>query len=101
MAPPDVNMAFDMEKEAGNADSAGQSTKFVLSVKGYFHRLPPHGDSGPVGAWATACGWKFGGSTAQIVEAVPEHVIYKRLCAKCLPKLWEAAKQAFIAGGAS
>ena len=101
ISPPDVAQALAVELASADTDLRGQPIKYVLSAKKFYHRLPPHGDFGPVGSWATACGWKFAGSNAQLIDVIPAATLHLRICAKCLPQLWEAAKQRFVSGGSS
>ena len=69
------------------------SCKYVTSDAGKWHRLACTGLAGPSAAWTSACGWRFGGSLAQLSDSMPERLCHKQVCANCFPELRERLKR--------
>ena len=68
--------------------------KFVQSAGLVWHRVPRHGAVvGPIKYWTTVCGWRFGGSDGKMQSALPDLVLHKFLCKRCLPDEHRNAKE--------
>ena len=67
---------------------------FVQSDARIWHRVPSTLRVGPSSAWSAACGWKFAGKEARQSDELPDAVVYKFLCARCLPALRASLKAA-------
>ena len=66
---------------------------FVLSDGGIWHRVPASGRSGPSAAWSTVCGWKYASKESRSSERLPDTLVFKQLCARCLPDRRAALKE--------
>ena len=79
-----------MDTTPGDSDTG--FSQFVRSSGLIWHRVPPHGTSGPTSTWTTICGWRFARSDAVLQSSLPEQVFYKSLCKRCLPEQHSTAK---------
>jgi hypothetical protein len=53
---------------------------------GKWHRVDHTGLVGASSGWAAACGWKFAGSSASLLDVLPANLCHKFYCAKCFPE---------------
>ena len=67
--------------------------KYVQSAGLVWHRVPRHGAVGPIKYWSTVCGWRFGGSDGKMQSILPDLVLHKFLCKRCLPDEHRNAKE--------
>ena len=70
-----------------------ESDKYIKSSGQIWHRVPCHGAVGPVASWTTTCGWRFGGSDGNFQDKLPQQLLHKYLCKRCLPAEHRAAKE--------
>ena len=89
-------MAELLEKDAGpqaasEADLSG--VMFVRSAGMVWHKVPGHGSAGPMSAWTTLCGWRFARSDGIFESSLPQPLLHKFICKRCMPAEHRAAKE--------
>ena len=92
-----VGALASLAVEVGQLDAVegteSGTSQFVRSTGLVWHRVPSHGTAGPTSTWTTSCGWRFAKSDAMLQPSLPERVLHKFLCKRCLPDQHRAAKE--------
>ena len=100
-SPGMPSISLEAVKVLANAAKADEQTEkdtsteanFVKSSGNIWHKVPAHGAVGPMTSWTTVCGWRFARSDGIVQSTLPQPLLHKFVCKRCLPAEHQAAKE--------